>query len=103
MLIYNTTFHVDGERIVGHFITYMRDIYFPAVTARGYLKNPRFVHLLTNIGEGLTGYALMCDVEDIHDLKRWREEIGHTLESNLYDRFGQKVLTFSTTMKDVNL
>lgn len=103
MLIYNTTFHVDGEHLLPPFLTYMRDIYYPAVTARGYMKNPRFVRLLTDVGEGLVGYALMCEVEDVKVLKRWRQEIGLTLESNFYDHFGQKILMFSTTMKDVEL
>ena len=101
MLIYNTTFHVDGERYLSAFLTYMRDVYYPAVTARGYLKNPRFVRLLADVGEGLIGYALMCEVDDIKVLKKWKNEIGHTLESNFFDHFGENILMFSTAMKDV--
>ena len=101
MLIYNTTFHVDGERLLGQFLTYMRDIYYPAVTARGYLHNPRFVRLLADVGEGLIGYALMCEVEDVVTLKKWKNEIGRTLESNFHDHFGESILMFSTAMKDV--
>lgn len=101
MLLYNTTFHVDGEHLLSPFLTYMRDVYFPAVTARGYLRNPRFVRLLTDIGDNLIGYALMCETDDVVTLKRWRKEIGDVLASNFHDRFGEKVLMFSTTMKDV--
>jgi len=103
MLIYNTTFHVDSEHMLPAFLTYMRDIYRPAVTARGYMKTARFIRLLTDVGDGLVGYALMCEVEDIQTLKRWKQEIGHTLESSFYDHFGTKILMFSTTMKDVEL
>ena len=101
MLIYNTTFHVDGDRYLSAFLTYMRDIYYPAVTGKGYLKNPRLVRLLADVGEGLIGYALMCEVDDIQTLKKWKNEIGRTLESNFYDHFGQKILMFSTAMQDV--
>ena len=101
MLIYNTTFHVDGEHLLSPFLTYMRDVYLPAATARGYLRNPRFVRLLTDIGDNLTGYALMCETEDVKSLKQWRQEIGLTLESNFHDHFGEKILMFSTTMKEV--
>lgn len=101
MLIYNTTFHVDGERYLSAFLTYMRDVYFPAVTARGYLRNPRFVRLLTDIGDNLIGYALMAETDDVQTLKRWKLEIGRTLESSFHDHFGEKILMFSTSMKDV--
>lgn len=101
MLIYNTTFHVDGERLLSPFLTFMRDEYVPKATAKGYLQHPRFVRLLTDIGDNLTGYALMCDVEDVIKLKKWKQEIGHDLEALVHKQFGEKVLMFSTTMKDV--
>ena len=101
MLIYNTTFHVDGERLLSQFLTFMRDEYMPKATAKGYLQHPRFVRLLTDIGDNLTGYALMCDVEDVVKLKKWKQEIGHDLETLVHKQFGEKVLMFSTTMKDV--
>lgn len=101
MLIYNTTFHVDGELTLSPFLTYMRDEYFPHVTDGGFLRNPRFVRLLTDIGDNLTGYALMCEADDVVALKKWMLATGRTLEANLHKRFGEKVLMFSTSMKDV--
>lgn len=103
MLIYNTSFHVDSERVLGSFLGFMRDEYLPAITAHGLIGHYRFVRLLTDIGEGMIGYAVMCDVADIQTLKRWKQEVGTQLESKLHARFGEKVLTFSTTMKDVEL
>lgn len=101
MLIYNTTFHVDGEHLLSPFLTYMRDEYLPAALAQGYLRNPRFVRLLTDIGDNLTGYALMCEVQDVLVLKKWKKEVAPALESAFHQRFGEKILMFSTTMKDV--
>lgn len=98
MLIYNTSFHVDGEALIGPFLTYMRDYYLPAATARGYLRNPRLMRLLTDVGEGLFGYALMCECDSAADLKRWKQEIEDVLLSSFRDRFGERILTFSTTM-----
>lgn len=103
MLIYNTSFHVDGEALISPFRTYMRDVYLPKVTERGYLKNPRFVSLLTDIGDGLQGFALMCEVENVVVLKKWRKEIGDTLMADFHATFGEKVLTFSTSMKEIEL
>lgn len=103
MLIYNTSFHVDGEKLVGEFRSYMRDVYLPKVTEKGYLKNPRFVSLLTDIGEGMFGFSLMCEVENVVVLKKWRTEIGDPLMSAFHTRFGESVLTFSTSMKVLDL
>jgi hypothetical protein len=101
MLIYNTTFHVEGENNLSPFLTYMRDVYVPAAIRDGLLQNPRFVRLLTEVGDNLFGYALMCEVEDVKILKKWKLETGRTLESNFHQQFGEKVLMFSTSMKDV--
>ena len=101
MLIYNTTFHVEGEAQLGPFLTFMRDVYVPAAIRDGYLRNPRFVRLLTDLGDNLFGYALMCEVEDVQTLKRWKLETGRSLESSFHQTFGEKVLMFSTSMKDV--
>lgn len=103
MLIYNTTFHLDGESLISPYLTFMKEYYLPSVTARGYLTNPRFVRLLGDCGEGIIGYALMCDVEgEAAALKKWRHEIGDVLLSSLYDRFGTSITAFSTAMKVVN-
>lgn len=101
MLIYNTTFHVEGEHLLPPFLTYMRDVYRPAVTQRGYVKSTRFVRLLTDIGDNLIGYALMFDIDDVQVLKKWKLEVGRELEANFHKQFGEKILCFSTTMKDV--
>jgi len=102
MLIYNTTFHVDGERYIGQFLTYMRDVYCPAIRAVDELKNPRLVRLLADVGENLIGYAMMFEVEDLQVLKSWKTGPGRELEADFYKTFGEKILTFSTSMKVVD-
>lgn len=99
MLIYNTSFHVDGEALIAPFRTYIRDIYLPKAVERGYMKNPRFVSLLTDIGEGLQGFAVMGEVENVVVLKKWRKEIGDPLMADFHRIFGDRILTFSTSMK----
>lgn len=103
MLIYNTSFHVEGDALIGPFRTYMRDIYLPKLIERGYVKNPRFVSLLTDIGEGMQGFSLMCEVENVVVLKKWKKEIGDELMMNFHNTFGERILTFSTSMKVIEL
>lgn len=101
MLLYNTTFHVEEEKLQ-EFLCFVKDEYFPAVTKGGYLKHVRLVRLLGDVGEGLFGYAVMADCEgEVIALKKWRQETGDALISQLAQKFGTKVLSFSTTMKVV--
>lgn len=101
VLIYNTSFHLEGETLIGPFLCYMRDEYLPQVEQSPYLSCPRFVRLLTDVGEGVFAYSLMCDCPDVVALKKWRKETGDRLLADLHARFGQKILTFNTTMKEI--
>lgn len=103
MLLYNTSFHVDSEHYLSQFLTYMRDNYLPAIQQGGYMTNVRFVRLLTDIGDNLIGYSVMGEVADMQKLKKWKLEIGREADANFHKEFGEKILTFSTTMKEVEL
>lgn len=103
MLIYNTSFHVSGERTLQRFLTYMRDQYLPAIKQDGRLQHVRFVRLLTDIGDDQIGYCVMGDVADVVALKKWKLDVGDAALSNFHQEFGESVLTFSSTMKEVEL
>lgn len=103
MFIYNTSFHVDSERMMSQFLTYMRDVYLPAIKQGGLMTNVRFVRLLTDIGDNLIGYSVMGEVADMQKLKKWKLEVGREADASFHKEFGDKVLTFSTTMKEVEL
>ena len=103
MLIYNTSFHVEGERTLQPFLTYMRDVYLPALRQGGLLLRLRFVHLLTDIGDEKFGYCVMVEVPDLKTLKKWKLEVANPADTNFHKEFGEKVLTFSSTMKEVEL
>lgn len=103
MLIYNTSFHVDSEHYISKFLTFMRDNYLPAIQQGGLMTNVRFVRLLTDIGDNLIGYSVMGEVADMQKLKKWKLEVGREADASFYKEFGDKILTFSTTMKEVEL
>lgn len=103
MLIYNTSFHVDGEDHLSEFLQYMRDEYLPTALSGGYLRNPRFVRLLTNIGDGLLGYSLMMETDGVATLKSYKKEIEPDLDQKFVAKFGDRILRFSTTMTEITL
>lgn len=103
MLIYNTSFHVTGEGLVPKFLQYMRDEYMPRVLAGNRLRNPRFVRLLTNVGDDVFAYSLMVETSSVAELKAWKLAGGDRLAADFAVHFGERVLTFSTTMRVVDL
>ncbi len=103
MLIYNTSFHISGERLIPKFLQFMRDEYLPRLLSTGDLKNPRFVRLLTNVGEDVYAYSLMADTDSVVTLKHWKVTTGNALEADFAAQFGEQVLLFSTTMREVDL
>ena len=103
MLIYNTSFHVSGERTLQQFLTYMRDTYLPAIRQSEVMQRIRFVRLLTDIGDDVIGYCVMGEVTDVVALKKWRQTVGDQALAAFHQEFGESVLTFSSTMKEVEL
>ncbi len=103
MFIYNTSFHVESEHLLSKFLTYMRDSYLPAIQQGGLMTNVRFVRLLTDIGDNLIGYSVMGEFEDLQKLKKWKLEIGRAADASFHKEFGEKILPFTTTMKEVEL
>jgi hypothetical protein len=103
MLIYNTSFHINGERIVPKFLQFMNDEYLPRMASTGHMTNLRFVRLLTNIGEDMVAYALMADTPTVVTLKAWKQAVGDSLEAEFAQVFGESILLFSTTMRTVEL
>jgi hypothetical protein len=103
MLIYNTSFHISGERLVPKFLQYMHDEYIPRLKASPQLSNLRFVRLLTNIGDDMFAYSLMADVPHVIALKEWKRTVGDELEADFTAHFGEQVLLFNTTMRTVDL
>lgn len=81
------------------FLTYMKETYLPTVTTHPNVKGHRFVRLLTDVGEGLIGYSLMCDIEDVKQMKEWNNTCLAPALDAFHREFGETILPFSTSMK----
>lgn len=103
MLIYNTSFHITGEALVARYLQFMREEYIPRALDGGLLVQPRFMRILTAVGDDVFAYSLMLEAADAAALKVWRQTVGTPLERAVAARFGESVLMFSTVMKEVAL
>lgn len=97
MLIYNTTYQVDGD-ICDNFLIWLKEFYIPEAEKHGALKAPRLCRVLSHREEG-SSYTLQWEVESSSLLHRWHLEQGVPLTEELMKVFGDKVIGFPTLME----
>ena len=100
MLLYNTTYHVEQDR-VDLFLIWLKEKFIPEVKANGLLTNPRVYKVLSHLEEGVESYCLQWDVENSGTLHRWYTAQGAELNEELVRTFQDKVMGIPTLMEEV--
>jgi len=103
MLLYNTSFQVIGEKTAGLFVSHVQGTLYPEILSGGMVRNIRFCRVLAHTEEDVFVYSLMFDIEGLKELKAWKEKVESKILKGLKKEFGDRVLTFSSTMKEYNL
>lgn len=100
MLLYNTTYHVDQDR-VGLFLIWLREKFVPEVQASGLLARPRIYKVLSHLEEGVESYCLQWDVDSSGTLHHWYTLQGAKLHEELARTFQDKVIGIPTLMEEL--
>lgn len=102
MLIYNTTFYIEKEA-VAEGLEYLKKQYIPAATAGGLVTEPRMSRVLASAapGEG-ESISVQFRVADTDILNRWMAQYGQPLQRSLAERFGEKMVGFSTVLEEID-
>lgn len=101
MIVYNTTFHVANE-IADDALFYLKKQYIPQAAISGFLQRPclrKVLHTATD--EGIS-FAVQFHVKNMETLNHWIQTEGCRLQQALVDRFGDKVVGFSTLLEEIN-
>lgn len=98
MLIYNTTFHVDMSD-ARNFVIYLHEIYIPAVSASGELKNPRLTRILNHKEEQSECFSLQFETESSGSLHKWFSSQGNKLNQDMLTTFENRIVGFPTLME----
>ena len=98
MLIYNTTYHIEG-REDKNFLIWLQEHYLPEVEKNGILHTPRISRILSHIEEGSICLSVQFEVENSAMLHRRHQEQGVKLNEELLDVFKNKVIGFPTLME----
>lgn len=103
MITYNTTFmmHPTTE---GEFIAFMREVYVPGILAEGVLRSPRLKRIEQhNEDDDALSFALSFEVETAEQLSQYLSTSAHRMPTLLVERFGERVVGFTTLMHEVEL
>ncbi|MDF9831333.1 DUF4286 family protein [Parabacteroides sp. PF5-6] len=102
MIIYNTTFHIANE-VLEECLQYLKKTYMPQAASSGFLHNPclRKVLHAAEQEEGCS-YAVQFRVKNIDTLNYWMEREGGQLHKALSERFGSRVVGFSTLLEEID-
>lgn len=98
MIILNTTFYVHLSVDV-QFRQWVTEEYFPSALAEGKLSDPGIARILGDPQDGMSGYAVQLMAEDIDSARYWHDNHAAGLRGQLGEKFGQKVLFFTTYME----
>ncbi len=102
MFIYNTTFHIDRE-CYNEFVAWLRDVYIPITVRHGALSQPRLARIIVDEKEKGENVALQFFVARLEDLSRWYSAHGDALIQELREKFGRRVVGFSTIMEHLEV
>lgn len=98
MIILNTTFYVH-ESVDEQFRQWVSGQYFPSAIAEGKLTEPSIAKILAEPQEGMAGYAVQLIAEDMTSAQSWHDTHAADLRGQLGQKFGQRVLFFTTYME----
>ncbi len=102
MIVFNTTFHIDRD-ILSDSLAFLKSDYIPKVLAGGRLTNPSMRRILQDNQEEGESLAIQFHVENVDVLQQWLEEEGITIQSELVERFQQRMIGFSTIMEELDI
>ncbi len=103
MIIFNTTFNTEKAN-KDEFVEYLKNTYIPQAMESGKLRDPRLAEILSDEENPESiNLALQFTLDSIDALNSWYVDYSPVLNKDLVNRFGRKVVGFSTVMKEYAL
>ncbi len=103
MIVYNTTFVMELTTSQ-EFIAFLRTRYIPSILETGLLHEPRLVRVLSEAGEPeAVSLALQFVANSMLELEEYMASSGAKQGQMLIERFGERVVGFTTLMEQIDL
>lgn len=99
MYILNTTYAVD-ESVKKEWLQWVTGVLLPATLATRLLHSPKIYRVIVEQGQGPT-YSVQFVANSADDIRNWRHQFRAEQDSQIRKMFGEKVLGFSTVLKEI--
>jgi hypothetical protein len=100
MLLYNITFHVATE-VSESFEAYLRSTHLPEVISSESIRDHKLLKLLMQDESEVMTFALQYFLPDAGTYNQHIAVMDVSLKTDLFERFGDKVLYFCTLMETI--
>ena len=103
MIVINTTFHLPCP-LRHEFIKWLKEHYVPKALESGTVTGPSILRVLGGSAEDPEGMNIACQLKaaTLHEAHRWHDTEGAEIRRDMHERWGQKVLFFSTYLELVD-
>lgn len=98
-VFYNITYNVDGS-ILDEWLGWMQGGFIKKYVDSKYFESAKMLKVLVEEELGGVTYAIMYKSPNMETLERFISELDSSLNKELTDKFGNKVLTFSTFLEE---
>ena len=100
MIILNTTFVIERQ-LHDEILSWLRDVYQRAALQTGIFTSPRLAQILTN--EDPMHISVACELrcQSLSEAVRWHDETAAMLRADMSQRWGDRVLYFTTYLKEL--
>ncbi len=102
MILYNTTFH-HAPDITADLLNWLRAAFIPCALDFGFSEPQLTRVILPPTDEAAEAYALSFKCSDCDFIHKWESSDGAELLSDMFQRWGEYALAFSTPMEILEL
>ncbi|UXP33580.1 DUF4286 family protein [Reichenbachiella agarivorans] len=99
MVLYNVTMNVEKE-IESEWLQWMKETHVKDVMNTGYFIECKIFQLLSEEPQGTT-YAFQYFAKSAKDIQTYQDTYGAKLQMDVISRYGDKVMSFRTLLKQV--
>lgn len=99
MILYNTTF-VVSDAIQSLFLNWIKEKFIPQANSTGVFHSPLLTRIINDSPEqvGQNSFAMQFKCDSLEIAKKWHDNIGTNLMSELGEKYKYDFLYFTTFM-----
>lgn len=99
MYLYNVTFIAD-DTVAEEWAAWLAQVHIPKIMSTGKFLSHKAWRILDSPNEGVT-YSTQYFFEKLEDFAEYLSAFEPAFSAEIYEKYNEKVVSFSSTMQDV--